>query len=64
MSVELLEAAGRRRSLATLPGYRRERIPRNRGRRYPADPPRVEAIIAVMRAAARASTALVSERWS
>jgi site-specific recombinase XerD len=51
MSVELLDAAGRRRSPATLPGYRRGCIPRNKGRRYPADPPRVEEIIAVMRAA-------------
>jgi site-specific recombinase XerD len=51
MSVELLDAAGCRRSPATLPGYRRGCVPRNKGRRYPADPPRVEEIIAVMRAA-------------
>ena len=51
MSAELLDAAGRRRSPATLPGYRRGCVPRNKGRRYPADPPRVEEIIAVMRAA-------------
>jgi hypothetical protein len=51
MSVELLDAAGRRRSPATLPGYRRGCVPRNKGRRYSADPPRVEEIIAVMRAA-------------
>lgn len=51
MSVDLLDAAGRRRSPATLPGYRRGCAPRNKGRRYPADPPRVEEIIAVMRAA-------------
>jgi site-specific recombinase XerD len=51
MSVELLDAAGRRRSPATLPGYGRGCAPRNKGRRYPADPPRVEEIIAVMRAA-------------
>jgi integrase len=51
MSVEVLDAAGRRRSPATLPGYRRGCPPRNRGRRDPADPPRVEEIIAVMRAA-------------
>jgi hypothetical protein len=42
---------GRRRSPATLPGYRRGCVPRNKGRRYPADPPRVEEIIAVMRTA-------------
>ena len=51
MSVELIDAAGRQRSPATLPGYRRGCSPRNKGRRYPADPPRVEEIIAVMRAA-------------
>jgi len=51
MPVELLDAAGRRRSPATLPGYRRGCAPRNKGRRYPADPPRVEEIIAVMRTA-------------
>jgi hypothetical protein len=51
MSVELLDAAGRRRSPATLPGYRRGSVPRNKGRRYPAHPPRVEEIIAVMRIA-------------
>jgi site-specific recombinase XerD len=51
MSVELLDAAGRRRSPATMPGYRCGCVPRNKGRRYPADPPRVEEIIAVMRTA-------------
>jgi site-specific recombinase XerD len=47
----LLDAAGRRRSPATLPGYRSGCSSRNKGRRYPADPPRVEEIIAVMRVA-------------
>jgi site-specific recombinase XerD len=47
----MLDAAGRRRSPATMPGYRRGCAPRNKGRRYPADPPRVEEIIAVMRIA-------------
>ena len=47
----LLDAAGRRRSPATLPGYHSGRAPRNKGRRYPADPPPVEEIIAVMRRA-------------
>lgn len=51
MSTELLDAAGRPRSPATVPGYRRGCAPRNKGRRYPADPPRVEEIIAVMRTA-------------
>jgi hypothetical protein len=50
-AVVLIDAAGRRRSPATVPGYQRGRPPRNKGRRYPADPPRVEEIIAVMRAA-------------
>jgi integrase len=44
-----LNSAGRRRSPATLPGYHAGRPPRNKGRRYPADPPTVEEIIAVMR---------------
>jgi site-specific recombinase XerD len=51
MSVELLDAAGRPRSPATIPGYRRGFVPRNKGLRYPADPPRIEEIIAVMRTA-------------
>ena len=46
-----LDAAGRRRSPATMPGYFAGRPPRSKGLRYPADPPRVEEIIAVMRAA-------------
>jgi site-specific recombinase XerD len=44
-----LDAAGRRRSPATLPGYHAGRPPRNKGMRYPADPPTVEEIVAVMR---------------
>ena len=52
MEVEtLLDIAGRPRSPATLPGYHAGRPPRNKGRRYPADPPTVEEIVAVMRAA-------------
>jgi integrase len=47
----LLDAAGHRRQPVTLPGYHSGRPPRNKGRRYPADPPAVEEIIAVMRAA-------------
>ena len=45
----LLDVAGRRRSPATLPGYHAGRPPRNKGLRYPPDPPRVEEIVAVMR---------------
>ena len=47
----LLDAAGRRRSPATMPGFHSGRPPRNKGRRYPADPPTVEEIVAVMRRA-------------
>src|SRR3954470_10167882 len=43
------DAAGRRRSPATMPGYHAGRAPRNKGQHYPADPPIVEEIIAVMR---------------
>lgn len=47
----LLDAAGRRRSPATPPGYHQGRPPRNKGLRYPADPPAIEEIVAVMRRA-------------
>ena len=50
-SVPLLGCAGRRRSPATLSSLHVGRPPRNRGRRYSPDPPTVEEIIAVMRAA-------------
>jgi hypothetical protein len=50
-TLQLLDAAGRRRSPATLPGFHAGRPPRNKGVRYPPDPPRVEEIIAVMRRA-------------
>jgi integrase len=45
----LFDAAVRRRSPATLPGYYAGWPPRNKGMRYPADPPTVEEIVAVMR---------------
>jgi hypothetical protein len=51
MKSGLLDIAGHRRSPATMPGYHRGRPPRNKGEHYPADPPTVEEIIAVMRAA-------------
>ena len=51
MTASLLDAAGRRRSPATMPGYLCGRAPKNKGMQFPADPPRVEEIIAVMRAA-------------
>jgi integrase len=46
-----LDSAGRRRSPATMPGYHAGRPPRNKGLLYPADPPTVQEIVAVMRAA-------------
>ena len=45
----LFDAAGRRRSLASLPGYHAGRAPRDKGIRYPADPPSVDEIVAVKR---------------
>jgi integrase len=51
MQSVLFDAAGRRRSPVTMPGFHEGRAPRNKGHRYPADPPAVEEIIAVMRAA-------------
>jgi integrase len=50
-SLPLFDAAGRRRSPATMPGYHAGREPRNKGRTYPADPSTVEEIVAVMRQA-------------
>jgi site-specific recombinase XerD len=47
----LLDAAGRRRSPATIPGYLAGRSPHNKGMQYPPDPPRPEEIIVVMRQA-------------
>jgi hypothetical protein len=45
----VLDAAGRHRSPATLPGYHAGRPPRNKDMRDPADPPTVDEIFAVMR---------------
>ena len=50
-SVPPLDRAGRRRSPASMSSFHRGRTPRNKGLRYPPDPPPVEEIIAVMRAA-------------
>lgn len=44
----VLDSAGRRRSPATMPGYHAGRPPRNKGLRYPADPPAVQEIIAAV----------------
>jgi integrase len=51
MSELLLDAAGRRRSPATLPEFNAGRPPRNKGMRYPADLPTIEEIVAVLRSA-------------
>jgi integrase len=51
MSELLLDRAGRRRSPATMPGFHAGRAPGNKGLCYPADPPKVEEIVAVMRTA-------------
>jgi integrase len=51
MESVLYDAAGHRRSPATMPGYHQGRPPRNNGLRYPADPPTVDEIVTVMRAA-------------
>ena len=52
MSELLLNRAVRRRSPATVPGFHAGHAPENKGLRYPADPPKVEVIIAIMRTAA------------
>jgi site-specific recombinase XerD len=46
-----VNAAGRRRSPATMPGYLAGRAPHNKGMQYPPDPPRAEEIVLVMRQA-------------
>jgi site-specific recombinase XerD len=53
-AVQLLDAAGRRRSPATMPEFHAGRAPGNKGQRYAADPPTVDEIIAVMRHARHA----------
>ena len=50
-STPLLDCAGRRRSPATTSSFHQGLTPRNKGLRYPPDPPTVEEIVAVMRAA-------------
>jgi hypothetical protein len=55
MSELLLDRAGRRRSPATMPGFHAGHAPGNKGLRYPADPPKVEEIVAVMRASRKRS---------
>ena len=50
-SATLIDLAGRRRSPATTAEFHLGRTPGNKGLTYPADPPRVEEIVAVMRQA-------------
>ena len=50
-SIALLDRVGRRRSPATTSTFHRGVSPGNKGLRYPPDPPTVEEIVAVMRAA-------------
>src|ERR1700756_1311629 len=50
-SIVQRDACGRRRSPATMSSFHQGRPPRNKGQRYPAAPPTVEEIIAVMHAA-------------
>jgi hypothetical protein len=57
MSERLLDRAGRRRSPETLPGSVPAALPATRATCYPADPSKVEEIIAVMRALVMARTA-------
>ena len=45
-----------------MPGFHRGRPPRNRGLRYPADPPPVEEVVAVMRVAGESAYGLRTER--
>ncbi len=47
-SVTSLDVSGRRRSPATTAEFHLGRAPGNKGMTYPADPPRVEEIVAVM----------------
>jgi hypothetical protein len=61
-SMVLLDAAGRRRSPATVPGFLAGRSPKNKGMQYPPDPPRPEEIIVVMRRAAMIATGCVCGR--
>ena len=46
-----IDLAGRPRSPATTAEFHLGRTPGNKGLTYPADPPRVEEIVAVMRQA-------------
>jgi hypothetical protein len=57
MSELLLDAAGRRRSPATLPQFHAGRAPRNKGMRYPSTRQRSKRSLPSCAAPATASTA-------
>lgn len=65
-TVALLDVCGRRRSPATMPEFRRGKPPRNKGQRYPADPPTTDEVVALL-AATRGGDlnggAAARERW-
>lgn len=44
------EARGYKLAASSTPGYGKGRVPRNRGRRYPADPPTAAETVALMQA--------------
>ena len=54
----LIDAAGRRRSPATMPGFHAGIAPRKKGQRYPADPPTVDEIVASCARPAMVATAI------
>ena len=60
MSERLLDAASRRRSPATMPGFHAGRPPPNKGMRYPANPPRPRRSSLSCAPPARPSTASAS----
>lgn len=63
----VLDAAGRRRSPATMSDYHAWRPPRSKDIRYSADPPSVDEIVAVMPTRRRpprmAAAAMVVVLW-
>lgn len=64
----LLDICGRRRSPATFSAFHSGRPPRNKGQRYPADPPSITEVIAVMKACpdtvpGRRTRALIVVLW-
>jgi integrase len=64
----MFDVTGRRRSPAATPGFLCGRVPPNKGRQYPPDPPRPEEIIQVMRQAGQTRPglrirALIAALW-